>query len=186
MVTLGMLWLPIVVSAVVVFVASAVMWMVMPHHRSDWQKLPGQDTLLEAMRGQKVTPGQYTFPFALPKEMKDPEIKKKLEEGPVGMMVVMPSGQPPMGKSMALSVIHDLVVSVLVAYLAGRTLAAGTDYLAVFRVAGTAAVLGYAGSIATGAIWFGRSWSSTFKEIGDGVVYGLLTAGVFGWLWPAG
>jgi hypothetical protein len=77
-----------------------------------------------------------------------------------------------------------LVISTLVAYLAGRTLAAGTEYLAVFRVAGTAAILAYSGALPVAAIWFGRSWSSVFKEIFDGVVYGLLTAGVFGWLWP--
>jgi len=34
------------------------------------------------------------------------------------------------------------------------------------------------------AIWKGQPWSVTLKEIFDGLVYGLLTAGTFGWLWP--
>ncbi len=184
MVTLGMLWLPIVVSAVVVFFASFLMWMVLPHHRSDWGKLPGEDAVLDAMRAQKVSAGQYSFPYFLPKDMKQPEVVEKLERGPAGMMIVMPLGVPNMGKSMVLSFVHDLVLSLFVGYLAAHALPAGSDYLAVFRIAGTAAVLAYAGSIATGAIWYGRSWSSIGKEIFDGVVYGLLTAGVFGWLWP--
>jgi len=34
------------------------------------------------------------------------------------------------------------------------------------------------------AIWRGQTWSMTIKEVIDGLVYGLLTAGTFGWLWP--
>ncbi len=35
------------------------------------------------------------------------------------------------------------------------------------------------------SIWKGVPWMVTFKNVVDGVVYGLVTAGVFGWLWPA-
>jgi hypothetical protein len=34
------------------------------------------------------------------------------------------------------------------------------------------------------AIWYRRSCSTTLKDVFDGLVYGLLTAGTFGWLWP--
>lgn len=184
MVTLSMLWLPILLSGVIVFVASFLMWMVMPHHKSDWKKMPNEDAGLEGLRAAGVERGQYTFPWSLPSEMKNPEIQKKLDEGPVGMLVVMPNGPPAMGKSMVLSFAWNLVISLLVAYLAAVTLDPGTHYLGVFRVVGTAAILGYSGSTVMGAIWFGRTWSSILKEVFDGVVYGLLTAGVFGWLWP--
>jgi len=35
------------------------------------------------------------------------------------------------------------------------------------------------------SIWYRRSWSTTLKATLDGVIYGLLTGGAFGWLWPA-
>ncbi len=178
------LWMPILVATVVVFLASAVMWMVMPHHKKDWSQLPDEEAAMKTLRDQGLEPGQYAFPHYLPADAKNPEVQEKLKAGPVGLMVVMPSGPPAMGKSLGLSFVHNLVISILVAYIAGATLPAGTDYLAVFRVAGTAAILGYCGATAVSAIWFGRKWSTVLKEIFDGVVYGLLTAGVFGWLWP--
>jgi hypothetical protein len=185
MVLLTELWLPIVVSAILVFIASALAWMVMPHHRGDWGKLPNEDELMATLRKQGASKGQYTFPHAPSHQAtKDPAWQKKLKEGPGGMVILFQPGGPQMGKNMALHLMYCLVISTLVAYLAGRTLAAGTEYLAVFRVAGTAAILAYSGALPVAAIWFGRSWSSVFKEIFDGVVYGLLTAGVFGWLWP--
>ena len=184
MVSLSALWLPILLSGVAVFIASFLMWMVMPHHKSDWKRLPKEDAALEGLRAAEVSPGQYTFPYALPSEMKDPEIQKKLDQGPVGLLVVGANGPPAIGKSLVLSFVWNIVIAVFVAYLAASTLDAGADYLAVFRVVGTAAILGYAGSTVMGAIWFSRTWSSVLKEVFDGVVYGLLTAGVFGWLWP--
>lgn len=35
------------------------------------------------------------------------------------------------------------------------------------------------------SIWYKRKWSSTLKSMADGLVYALVTAGTFGWLWPA-
>lgn len=185
MVTLGMLWMPILLAAVVVFFASFLMWMVLPHHRSDYKRFPNEAAVAEVLRKQSLAPMQYTIPHCgSPKDMKDPAFIKKLEEGPVATLTVMPSGQPSMGKAMALSFVWNLLVSVVVGYLAGRTLAFGSEYLAVFRVAGTAAVLGYSGALFPQSIWMGKPWSTVIKEAIDGIVYGLLTAGVFGWLWP--
>ena len=184
MVGLDVLWLPILVSALVVLSANALMWMVLPHHRPDWKKLPGEDAVLDCLREQDVRPGQYTLPYFLPSQLREPEIQEKIRRGPMLMMVVEPTEPPPVARATVLSLLHNLIVSSLVGYLAASTLEAGASYLEVFRVAGTAAILGHAGSIALGAIWLSRTWSSILKEIADGVVYGLLTAGVFGWLWP--
>ena len=85
---------------------------------------------------------------------------------------------------MAIYFLFCLVISILAGYLGSISLQVGADYLAVFQVVGTAAILGYAGNRVSEAVWFGRSWSSVCKEIVDGIVYGLLTGGVFGWLWP--
>jgi hypothetical protein len=80
--------------------------------------------------------------------------------------------------------LYCLVIGVFVAYLAGRTLEPGAHYLSVFRVAGTAAFLGYSGAQVPAAIWWGKPWGNALREIADGLVYALLTAGAFGWLWP--
>lgn len=185
MVPMSVLWLPIVVSAVVVFIASALAWTVMPHHKKEFGGLPNEDEILEALGKQRPSPGQYAFPFCEDRaEMGSPEMVEKYEKGPVGMVTVWPSGVPKMGKSMLLSMLYYLVVSFMVAYVASRTLTVGAHYLAVFRIAGTFAIFTYVGALFPRSIWFGRPWSSTFKEFADGVVYGLLTAGVFGWLWP--
>jgi hypothetical protein len=185
MVGLGALWLPILVSAVVVFIASSLVWMVLPHHDSDWAGLPEETSILEAIRKAGVKTGQYRFPYAEGrKAMQSEEMKKRLAEGPAGFVVLWEKWDVSMGKMMGGWFLYLIGVSVFVAYLTGHVLAPGAPYLAVFRVAGTAAILAYAGALIPNSIWWGRSWSMTFKEVVDGVVYGLLTAGVFGWLWP--
>jgi len=185
MVYLTTLWLPILLSAVVVFVASSVMHMVLTYHRSDYQKLPNEEKLLDALRSERLAPGTYQFPHcASPKDMKSPEMIEKHRKGPVGILTVIRSGPPAMRKGLLLWFAFCVVISVFVAYLAGRTLSAGTAYLAVFRVAGTVAFLGYSAGNAVDSIWKGQPWSTTVKHMFDGLIYALLTAGVFGWLWP--
>ncbi len=185
MVGLVSLWLPIVLSAVLVFVASSLIWNVLGYHRSDFKGMRDEAALLDAMRKQGLSPGQYVFPHAADrKQMHNPEMLKKYEEGPIGLLILWPPGAPKVGGRLVRWFVYLLALSTFVAYLAGRTLSPGTAYLAVFRVAGTAAILGYVGALVPNSIWWGRSWATTLKEIADGVVYGLLTAGVFGWLWP--
>jgi hypothetical protein len=185
MVPLTQLWLAVVISAVLVFVASSVIHMLLKYHQSEYKKLPDEAKLLDVMRAVGVPRGIYAFPRAADyKDMSSPEMIDKYNQGPVGMMTVMRNGPPAMGKHLTMWFIYCLVIGIFVAYLAGRSLSPGEEYLQVFRVAGTAAFLGYAGAIAQDAIWMGQSWSATIKSTVDGLVYGLLTAGVFGWLWP--
>jgi hypothetical protein len=179
------LWAPILLSAVVVFIASSLAWMVLPHHKADWKTLPSEGGFLEGLRSHNVPPGQYMFPCASPKDMKDPEKKKLYESGPHGTLCVLAKA-PNMGKNLILTFIFYLVVGLFVAYI-GRLALRGmpaADYMDVFRVTGTAAVMAYCLGFIPGSIWFGRKARSTVMDIIDGVVYGLLTAGVFGWLWP--
>lgn len=185
MVPLTSLWLPIILSAVAVFVGSSIIHMLLGYHKSDYQAMPGEDHVRAAMRKEGVGPGFYYLPHCVdPKELENPEVKKKFEEGPVAMVTVMPSGVPSMTKPLVGWFILCLVLATVVAYLTGRTVAAGAEYLTVFRVAGTAAFLGFAGSQAGESIWKGLPWSITAKNILDGLIYSLLMAGVFGWLWP--
>ena len=185
MVYLTQLWIPIVLSAVIVFVVSSILHMVLPFHKSDYRGLPDEEKLMDALRAAGVTPGPaYHFPHCEHKDMNTPEMQEKFKKGPVGLLTVMPSGQISMGKFLGMWFLYCLIVGVFTAYLTGRTLAPGTQYLLVFRVAGTVAFMGYGLGHFVDSVWKGQTWGVTLKHMLDGLIYGLLTAGTFGWLWP--
>lgn len=184
MVSLAALWLPILLSAVIVFVASSILHMVLPYHKNDYSKLPDEEKVVTALRGMTLPRGLYIFPYCTHQEMKKPEMVEKYKLGPVGHMTIFPSGQINMGKYLGQWFVYCLIVAFFAAYLASRTLMPGTHYLQVFRVVGTAAFMAFGiGTLANG-IWKGQPWGMTIKETVDGLIYGLLTAGTFGWLWP--
>jgi hypothetical protein len=186
MVSLMSLWIPILLSAVIVFIASSLFHTVLPIHRNDFRKVPSEDSVMEALRKFDIPPGDYLVPCAAnPKDMKSPEFIDKMTKGPVAFMTVMPSGRPSMGKSLAQWFVYCVIVSIFAAYITGRTLEPGVHYLRVFRVAGCMAFTGYSLALLQDSIWYRRAWSTTFKSVIDGLIYGLLTAGTFGWLWPA-
>jgi hypothetical protein len=180
---LASLWLPIVLSAIFVFIASSIMHMLLPYHRSDYRKLPEEEKVLGALRGVGLTRGLYIFPYCTHKEMNSPAAIEKYKQGPVGMMTVLPSAPPVMPKFLGLWFGYCLLIGFFVAYLAWHTVAPGASYRVVFRVVGTAAFLAYGLGHLSNGIWRGQPWSATIKEVIDGLVYGLLTAGTFGWLW---
>jgi hypothetical protein len=185
MVSIMDLWLPILVSAVFVFLASSILHMVLRYHRSDYSGMPGEDNIMAAMRKEGVARGEYFMPHGEDMAaMKDPAWIAKCETGPVGILTVLPSGPPAMGKQLGIWFVYSVVVGVLVAYVTGRTVPAGAEYLEVHRIAGVAAFLAYAGAQPMSSIWKGQKWNTTIKNIADGLVYALLTAGTFGWLWP--
>jgi hypothetical protein len=186
MVSLSDLWLPIVLSAIIVFIASSIMHMMLKYHRGDFKQVPNEGRVLDGLRKESIPPGNYAFPYCeSSKQMGSPEMTEKYKKGPVGILTLLPNQPPAMPKFLVLWFVHCLVISFLVAYLASRTVDPGAEYLAVFRVTGTAGFLAYAGAESTNSIWRGQAWSTTIKNIFDGLVYALLTAGVFGWLWPA-
>ena len=181
---LASLWMPIVLSAIIVFVASSIMHMLLPYYRNDYRKLPDEEKVLGFLRGVGLTRGLYVFPFGTHKDMNTPEMKEKYKQGPVGMMTVLESAPPAMPKFLGLWFLYCLIIGFFVAYLAWHTLAVGTNYIVVFRVVGTAAFLAYGVGQLSNGIWKSQPWSMTTKEALDGLVYALLTAGTFGWLWP--
>ena len=185
MVYLTQLWIPVLLSAVIVFVVSSILHMALPYHKSDYRKLPDEEKVMDALRAAGVVPGPaYHFPHCDHKDMKKPEMMEKFKKGPIGFVTVMPSGQINMGKFLGMWFLFCLIVGIFTAYLTGRTVAPGTDYLHVFRVAGTVAFMGYGLGHFVDSVWKGQTWGVTFKHMFDGLLYALLTAGTFGWLWP--
>lgn len=180
------LWLPIVAAGVFVFLASSVLHMMLPIHRNDYQKLPNEDLVLEAMRKNGVRAGQYMFPCpASMKDMGTPEMQAKYEKGPVGIAVLRPAGTPGMGKALGQWFVFCLVVGLFTAYASGLTVPRGAGSMLVFRLTSTIAFMGYALYAASESIWKGVRWSTTAKFVFDGLIYALVTGATFAWLWPA-
>lgn len=186
MVELTQLWLPILVSAAITFVASAILWMALPIHKHDY-KNPGdkEGDILGLVRSAGLKPGVYYVPWCQGKQ-KDPAVMERMKTGPWAMLTVMPSG-PNMGKMLGMWFLHLLIVGVFVAYVsshAGLGVRTADNYLSIFRVAGASALLAHAGYALPMCIWHGQPWSQLPGRLFDGVVYALLTAGAFAWLWP--
>jgi hypothetical protein len=185
MVAWSQLLVPILLSGVLVFVASSVMHAMLKYHNSDFRKLANEDEVRAVVRKGNATAGIYIIPHCTDhKEMKTPEGMKKYEEGPVGVLVLRRTGKVEMGPILGQWFLYVLVVSALAAYVAHSTLPVGASYLQVFRIVGAASWLAYAWQSPTDSIWKGQPWSATIKVIFDGLVYACLTAGAFGWLWP--
>jgi hypothetical protein len=185
MVSLGELWLPILVSAVLLFIVSAIIHMVLKYHNKDYKQLPNEEAVRAAIRAGNPTPAQYVIPYCPDmKEMEKPENKQKYAEGPVAVMNLMPPGVPNMGRYLTQWFIFLLLVSLFIAYITAHSIPRGAEYLHVFRVVGAIGFLAYAATHIQDSIWWGKPWRNTWKDVLDGLVYGLVTAGVFGWLWP--
>lgn len=185
MTELSPLWTPILLSAVVVFIVSSIIHMLSPWHKNDYKIIPEEDKVLDALRTFNIPPGDYMAPMASSMEdMKSPEFAEKMKKGPIVIITVKPNGMWKMGPTMFLWFLYSVVVGFFAAYIASRALPLGADYLQVFRFVGASAFMGYSFALWQMTIWYGRSWSTTIKSTIDGLLYALLTAGVFGWLWP--
>ncbi|HTO91479.1 MAG TPA: hypothetical protein VMJ70_10125 [Candidatus Sulfotelmatobacter sp.] len=185
MVSLMALLLPILLSSVLVFIASSLIHMFLKYHGGDYRMLPRQDEVMEALRKFEIPPGDYMVPRAGSTEaMRTPEFKAKLEKGPVMVATVMPNGMFQMGKSMTQWFLFCVLVGVFTAYIAGRALPPGAAYLRVFQIAGTVAFVAYSLGQFPNSIWYQKSWATTLRHTFDGLIFGMLTGGTFGWLWP--
>jgi hypothetical protein len=185
MVPLGSVVLPVVLSAVFVFLASFLIHMVLRYHAADYTQLPNEDAVRAAIRAGNPAPRQYIIPYASdPKAMQSPEMVQKQIEGPVGVLNLRTPGKTTMGPYLGQWFVFNLVVAFFVAYVAAHTLPAGAAYLEVFRVVGAVTFLAYAAGQFPAAIWMAKPWPVALKDALDGLIYGLVTAGTFGWLWP--
>jgi len=185
MVSIVSLWLPILLSAVAVFLISSIIHMVFQYHKNDFVKLPSEEQVMDDLRKANIPPGDYHFPHA--KDMKDMnshDFIERMKQGPVGMITMMESGPPNMGKQLVLWFVYSIIVGIIAAYIAGHAVQPGDGYLAVFRFVGCTAFVGYSLALLQNSIWYKRNWGATLKSMFDGLIYALFTAGIFGWLWP--
>lgn len=186
MVGLSTLWLPVLLSAVIVFVVSSVIHMWLPWHKNDYPKVPDEEKLRDAVRPLAIPPGDYMVPRpASTQEMRTPEFAEKLNKGPVLILTVIPNGPFSMAKNLVLWFLYSVIVGIFTAYVASRALPAGAEYGRVFQLATIIAFIGYAVALWQISIWYHRAWGTTIRSTMDGLIYALLTAGTFGWLWPS-
>ena len=185
MTPLSSLVLPILLAAVIVFVASSIIHMMTPWHNGDFQKLPNEDAVLSALRPFAIPPGDYMAPRpGGMKDMRSPEFVEKQTRGPVLMMTVFPNGQMAMGKTMGAWFLYCVVVGVFAGWVASSALTPGAPYPLVFHFVAIVAFVGYTLALWPLAIWYRRSLVTTIKSTLDGLLFACLTAGTFGWLWP--
>ena len=185
MVPILSLLIPILVSAVLVFIASSIIHMATPLHKNDVMPVPNEDAVKNALRPFKIPPGDYALPRASSMEaMKKPEFVEKMKAGPVAILTVMPNGEMTLGQSLVQWFIYSIVVGVFTAYVTGRAMGPGANYLHVFQIAGCVSFMGYWLSLPQNSIWWHRSWGWTLRSAVDALLYAGLTGGTFGWLWP--
>lgn len=181
------LWLAILLGGVGVFVMSSIIHMALHWHKGDYSKMPGEEEVLATMREHGLKSGQYMFPCPdSMKDMQSPEMQAKYEKGPVGFMNVLPPGGWAMGSSLLIWFIYSIVISAFVAYVLTLSLKPEAAYMDVFRLACTVSIMAYCLPAIVDSIWKGARWAVTFRFMLDGLLYALVTAGVFAWQWPKG
>ena len=183
---LAALWLPIVLSAVLVFVASSLLHMVLKFwHSPDYRGFSNEDEVGAAIRKGGAAAGMYILPYCKPEAMQQPEMIEKFKAGPVGFVYLRQPGLMNMGKFLGQWFVFCLFVAFLCALLAVHVLPRGADHRLVFHVVGLAALLGHAMGSLPNAIWWGQPWRSAVKHAIDGLVYAIITGLTFAWMWPA-
>ncbi|HEY3113100.1 MAG TPA: hypothetical protein VGJ62_05390 [Gemmatimonadaceae bacterium] len=182
---LYMLWLPILLSAVIVFVVSSIIHMASPWHKNDYPQVPNEDQVRNALRPLAIPPGDYMIPRPTKREeMHSPEFAEKVRQGPNMIVTVLPGGPWPMRRNLTLWFLYALAVGAFAAYVAQFAMPVGAPNRAVFHIVAVTAFIGYSVALWQMSIWYARSWSTTAKATVDGLIYALLTASTFGWLWP--
>lgn len=185
MTSLAQLWLPILLGAVGVFVASSILHMLLQFwHRPDYHAFPNEEEVRGTLNKGKAAPGMYILPYCPPETMKDPASIAKLKEGPVGFVILRAAGLPNMGKMLGLWFGFCLLVAIFAAYLAGASLAAGAMPAQVFRIAATSAFMAFSFGVLPQVVWWGYPLRAALKDIIDGLVYACIVGAVLAYMWP--
>jgi hypothetical protein len=181
----GSLWIPVLVSAIAVFVASSLLHMFLKYHSADHRKLPNEEAVRDALGKANLEPGMYFTPYCTHAQMKDPAVLAQFEKGPVAIITSYPKGTPMLPKHLALWFGLCFLVSFSTAYVARHTLNYGAPGMLVLQVTGTVAFVAYNYGQISDSIWKGQPWANTLRHLLDGAIYAVITGLVFKVLWPA-
>lgn len=185
-VSISELWLAILLAGVLCWAASALIHMLLKYHNADYKELPNEGEVSAVLKASSATPALYSMPYCADmKTMGEDAMQKKFNDGPVAMLTVMPDGMPPMGKLLFQQVVFFIVGALLIGYLASISVAAGADYMVVFRHVFVASFLTYGWAQIPYSIWMGQPWSNCLRYLLDALIYASVTAGTFSWMWPS-
>ncbi len=185
MVALASLWLPVLVSAVFVFIASMIVHMIPGWHQDDMRGVPNEDDVMATLRSANLQPGEYRFPFGrTTAEMTTPGFVEKMKMGPVGTMTIRPNGELNMGKLMGFWFLYTLIVGAIAAGVTCHFMGAGSPYRGVFHLSAVIVFCCYSMAHWQNWIWWGKSTRYTLTYTVDGVLFAIVTGATLGWLWP--
>jgi hypothetical protein len=180
------LWMPILLGSLLAWIASALIHMLLKYHNSDYRPLSNEDEVAAALRQGSPQPGLHSIPFCTDmSKMGEPEMQAKFTQGPVAFVTVFPSGMPNMGKLVGQQMLYFIAGSVLIAWCATLALAPGVPYMKVFCFVAPVAFLAFGWAVVPFSIWYGHRWTTTAKYLLDALIYALVVAGSFAWLWPS-
>jgi hypothetical protein len=173
------LWLPILAAGLATHILSTIAWVVLPHHKPEWQKYPNEDELLGQL-AKNAQAGQYIFPYARSSEDVNSDAYKEKLSKCRGMLVLWPTPTH-MGKAIGLTLVAFLIIAFVIGYLASMGLQPGADFMKVFRFVTTAGLLAHIAAKFPFVFWFRRKVA---MDVLDGVVFALVTGLIFAALWP--
>ncbi|MHC9509624.1 hypothetical protein [Kangiella sp. M94] len=179
------LWLPILLSGLFAWIASALIHMLIKYHNSDYQKLNNEDDIAKAIAEGKSKVGFYTLPHCADfKEMEDPKVQQRFKDGPVAIVTIIQNGLPPMGKLLIQQLLFFVIGSLLIGYIGSIGMVAGAPTGDIFRLLFVAGFICFGWASIPYSIWFGHPWSVTSKYLMDAIIYAVVVASTFCWLWP--
>lgn len=173
--------LPIVLSAVALFFASFLSWMVLQLHKKDWGKVGKEEELMAAVKRCDLPEGSYMFPFSGSQaEMQSEAFQKRYDAGPRGVLTILPKTN--MGQNLALTFAYFLAVSAGLAFLAAQAFDRGAATWSVFQLVFVAGFMAFLASIVQHAIWFRPR---IVGHVIESVAYAAITGVIFAAMWPA-
>ena len=179
------LWMPILLGTLLAWISSALIHIALKYHNSDYNELTNEDEVMTALRNGSPSVGMHTTPYCVDmSKMQDESMQQKFAKGPVAMIAILPNGMPQMGKAIGQQIAYFLLGSIFIAYVATLALAPGADYMTVFRFVAAVGFMTFGWALLPFSIWYGHLWSTAAKYLLDALIYGVLVAGAFAWLWP--
>lgn len=174
-------WLPILLSGLATHIYSTLAWIVLPHHKPDWNKLPVEDEFQQLIAANSVPAGQYLVPYAEHPNDQQSEVDQQKQGKCVGTVILW-SGPVNMGVAIAKTLSYFFVVALAIAHLCTLALRPGTEPLKVFEFVVVSSLLAHVAGQFPGVFWFRQRVT---MDTVDKILFAVITAAIFAALWPA-